>query len=137
MARATIEQLMRESGSRGAMRTKKIRTTVADPAAQLAPDLVKRQFTAARPDQLWVVTYVPMTAGFGHTAFVIDAFAGLIVGWECFIASYRRARVDAPAPATGPPAASRHWRAGADHSRPTRPKRDLRPAKYSTTSPED
>jgi len=49
------------------------------------PDLVTRQFTAARPDQLWVAdfTSVPMTIGFGYTAFVIDAFAGLIVGWEC------------------------------------------------------
>ena len=62
-----------------------MRTTVADPAAERAPDLVKRCFTAARFDQLWVaeVTYVPMTSGFGYTAFTIDAFAGRIVGWEC------------------------------------------------------
>jgi putative transposase len=62
-----------------------VRTTVADPAAERAPDLVKRCFTAARPDQLWVaeVTYVPMTSRFGYTAFTIDAFAGRIVGWEC------------------------------------------------------
>lgn len=85
VARATVERLMREHGWRGVARAKKVRTTVADPAADRAPDLVKRQFTAAGPDQLWVAdfTYVPMTAGFGYTAFVIDAFAGLIVGWEC------------------------------------------------------
>jgi putative transposase len=76
---------MREHGWRGSTRARKVRTTVADPAAERAPDLVKRQFTAARPDQLWVADFtdVPMTAGFGYTAFVIDAFAGLIVGWEC------------------------------------------------------
>jgi len=28
-------------------------------------------------------TYVPMVARFGYTAFVIDAYAGLILGWEC------------------------------------------------------
>jgi putative transposase len=46
---------------------------------------VKRCFTADRPDALWVAdfTYVPMVVDFGYTAFVIDVFAGLIVGWEC------------------------------------------------------
>ena len=45
-----------------------------------------RCFTAKRPNALWVAdfTYVPMTEGrFGYTAFVIDAFAGLIPGWQC------------------------------------------------------
>lgn len=28
-------------------------------------------------------TYVRMAAGFGYTAFVIDAYAGVIIGWEC------------------------------------------------------
>jgi putative transposase len=28
-------------------------------------------------------TYVPMAAGFGYTAFVIDTYAGVITGWEC------------------------------------------------------
>jgi putative transposase len=86
VARCTIERLMREHGWRGATRTKKICTTVADPTATRAPDLVHRRFTAARPDALWVAdfTYVPMSEGrFGYTAFVIDAFAGLIPGWEC------------------------------------------------------
>jgi transposase InsO family protein len=33
-------------------------------------------------------TYVPMTVGFGYTALVIDAFAGLIVGWECSLSKH-------------------------------------------------
>lgn len=76
---------MRENGWHGARRAKKVRTTIADPAAERAPELVKRCFTAAHPDQLWVAdfTYVPMTSGFGYTALVIDAFGGRIVGWEC------------------------------------------------------
>jgi transposase InsO family protein len=55
------------------------------PAAERAPDLVKRHYKAECPDQLWVAdfTYVPMISGFGYTAFVIDAFVGRIVGWEC------------------------------------------------------
>lgn len=82
VARATVERLMRANGWRGASRAKTVRTTVADPAARRAPDLVDRRFGAQRPDQLHVAdfTYAPMTSGFGYTAFVIDAFAGLIAG---------------------------------------------------------
>ena len=81
---------MREHGWHGAIRARKVRTTVADPAADRAPDLVKRRFKAECPDELWVAdfTYVPMTAGFGYTAFVIDAFAGRIVGWECSLSKH-------------------------------------------------
>lgn len=57
VVRCTIERLRREHGWRGASRARKVRTTVADPAAERAPDLVKRQFTAARPDQLWVADF--------------------------------------------------------------------------------
>ena len=33
-------------------------------------------------------TYVPMAMGSGYTALVIDAFAGLIVGWECSLSKH-------------------------------------------------
>lgn len=86
VARCTIERLMRINGWRGATRAKKVRTTIADPAATRAPDLVNRQFAAQAPNRLLVAdfTYVRLVTGaFAYTAFVIDAFAGLIVGWEC------------------------------------------------------
>jgi putative transposase len=86
VARCTVERLMRGNGWRGATRARKVRTTVADPAATRAPDLVNRQFHAAAPGLLHVAdfTYVPLAGGgFGYTAFVIDAYAGLIPGWEC------------------------------------------------------
>jgi transposase InsO family protein len=84
-ARCTVERIMRANRWRGTTRARTVRTTTPDPAASRAPDLVRRQFTAGRPDQLWVAdfTYVPLASGFGYTAFVIDAFAGLIPGWEC------------------------------------------------------
>ncbi len=61
------------------------RTTETDPAAARAPDLVNRGFRVPAPNRLVVAdfTYVPMTYGFGYTAFVVDAHAGLIPGWEC------------------------------------------------------
>ena len=65
VARCTIERLMRDNGWRGATRARKVRTTIADPTAERAPDLVNRHFTAERPNQLWVAdfTYVPVAVG--------------------------------------------------------------------------
>jgi hypothetical protein len=91
VARCTVERLMRAHGWRGTTRARKVRTTVADPAAARAADLVNRCFTAERPDALWVAdfTYVPLAGGgFGYTAFVIDAFAGYIPGWECSLSKH-------------------------------------------------
>jgi putative transposase len=86
VARCTVERLMRAHGWRGVTRARTVRTTTPDAACTRAPDLVKRNFTAERPGQLHVAdfTYVPLDGGgFGYTALVIDAFAGLIAGWEC------------------------------------------------------
>ena len=85
VARCTVERIMRANDWRGVMRTRKVRTTERDPRAVRAPDLVRRCFRAAQPDDLWVAdfTYVPMVGGFGCSAFVIDAYAGVIAGWEC------------------------------------------------------
>ena len=86
VARCTVERLMRVNGWRGVVRRKKIRTTEPDPSAARAPDLVDRQFTVAAPNLLLVAdfTYVRLASGsFVYTAFVIDAFAGRILGWEC------------------------------------------------------
>lgn len=86
VARCTVERLMRANGWRGVTRARKARTTIPDPAHTRAPDLVQRNFAAARPGQLHVAdfTYVPLHGGgFGYTAFCVDAFAGLIAGWEC------------------------------------------------------
>ncbi|MFE3230337.1 IS3 family transposase [Nocardia sp. NPDC059228] len=86
VARCTVERLMRANGWRGVVRCKKIRTTEADPAASRAPDLVDRQFRVPAPNLLLVAdfTYVRLVTGsFVYTAFVIDAYAGRILGWEC------------------------------------------------------
>jgi putative transposase len=85
VAKCTVERLKRENGWRGTTRARTPRTTVPDPAASRAPDLVNRQFTADAPGKLHVAdfTCVPLAGGgFCYTAFVIDAFAGLIPGWE-------------------------------------------------------
>jgi len=86
VAKCTVERLMRANGWEGVRRTKKVRTTVADPADQRAADLVQRRFRAPAPCRLLVAdfTYVRLATGcFAYTAFVIDAYANRIVGWEC------------------------------------------------------
>ena len=76
---------MRAMGLRGAVRGRAWTiTTHADGAAARPADLVVRQFTATRPNQLWVAdfTYVATWRGFVYVAFVIDVFARRIVGWR-------------------------------------------------------
>jgi len=57
---------MRSLGLQGAVRGRKCRTTIAEQRAERPLDLVKRQFQASRPNQLWVAdfTYVTTWAGF-------------------------------------------------------------------------
>jgi putative transposase len=85
VGRDRVARLMREAGLAGATRAKTVRTTRPAPAEPPRPaDLVRRDFTAAAPNRLWVndLTYVPLWAGFAYTAFVIDAFSRRIVGWQ-------------------------------------------------------
>jgi transposase InsO family protein len=84
VARCTVARLMRSMGLQGAVRGRKVRTTIPDPAAPCPLDRVNRQFQAPHPNALWVsdFTYVPSWAGFVYVAFVIDAYARRIVGWR-------------------------------------------------------
>jgi putative transposase len=84
VARCTVERLMGRLGIAGAVRGKKYRTTIPDELAARPMDLVERDFSATRPNQLWVadLTYVPTHAGFVYAAFVIDVFSRRIVGWR-------------------------------------------------------
>jgi putative transposase len=84
VARCTVGRLMRAMGLRGAVRGRTFKTTMPDAAALRPPDLVERQFSASRPNALWVadLTYVATWRGFVYVAFVIDVFARRIVGWR-------------------------------------------------------
>ena len=84
VARCTVERLMRRKGIRGVVRGRKPRTTIPDEVAARPMDLVERDFTADRPNQLWVadLTYVATWSGFVYVAFVIDVFSRMIVGWR-------------------------------------------------------
>ncbi len=84
VARCTVERLIRQLGVSGVVRGWKPRTTIPDEVAARPADLVQRDFTATRPNQLWVadLTYVATWAGFVYVAFVIDVFSRRILGWR-------------------------------------------------------
>jgi putative transposase len=85
-ARCRVRRLMREMGLTGAVRGRAWTTTTTQPGPDVdrPRDLVDRNFTATRPNQLWVsdFTYVATWRGFVYVAFVIDVFARRIVGWR-------------------------------------------------------
>ena len=84
IGRDQVGRLMRELGIRGVKRGRRVITTRRDDTAPRSPDLVKRNFTATGPNQLWVtdLTYVPTWSGVAYTCFIVDAFSRMIVGWR-------------------------------------------------------
>jgi len=85
VGRDQVARLMRAMAIEGvSRRRRKVFTTIADPDALRAPDLVKRNFTAERPNALWVtdLTYVPTRTGMAYVCFIVDAFSRRIVGWR-------------------------------------------------------
>lgn len=85
VGRDHVKRLMRQRGIQGAKRRgKPWRTTTPDPSASRAPDRVERDFTASRPDELWVAdfTYLRCWEGLVFFSFVIDVYSRRIVGWQ-------------------------------------------------------
>ncbi len=84
VARCTVERLMAQQGWTDALRAKGVRTTIREASDPRPEDLVDRDFTASRPNQLWVAdfTYVATWSGTVYVAFVFDVFSRRIVGWR-------------------------------------------------------
>lgn len=85
VGRGHVARLMREAGIQGAKRRgRPWGTTKADPEGARRPDLVDRDFTAQRPNELWVAdfTYLRTWAGMVFFSFVIDVFSRKVVGWQ-------------------------------------------------------
>jgi putative transposase len=85
VGRGRVERLMRAHGIQGAKRRgKPWRTTTPEPAARRRPDLVERDFSATRANELWVadLTYLRCWEGVVFFAFIIDAYSRRVVGWQ-------------------------------------------------------
>ena len=83
VGRKRVARLMAAAGLAGVSRRKFV-TTTAKGSGRQAPDLVERNFTAERPNVLWVadITYIPTWAGFLYLAVVLDACSRRVVGWS-------------------------------------------------------
>jgi transposase InsO family protein len=88
-----VARIMREQGWSGRLGRRKVRTTVPDKTAAPAPDLVKRQFSPAEPDQTWCgdITYIPTGEGWLYLSTVIDLFSRRVIGWS--LADHMRAEL--------------------------------------------
>jgi putative transposase len=84
IGRDQVARLMRTANIHGVSRKRRLRTTRPDPSAPRPADLVKRDFTATAPNELWVtdLTYVPTWSGVAYVCFIVDAFSRMIVGWR-------------------------------------------------------
>jgi transposase InsO family protein len=88
-----VERLMRRHELVGRHLRRRHRTTHRDPAAQAAPDLLGRDFTADRPDTRWVgdITYLRVADRFLYLATVLDLHSRRLVGWS--LAEHARAEL--------------------------------------------
>ena len=79
-----VARVMRSFGIEGVRLRRRHRTTVPDPAAIRAPDLIGRDFTAGDPNTKYVgdITYLPLDGGkFCYLATVIDLASRCLAGW--------------------------------------------------------
>jgi putative transposase len=84
VARCTVERLMRELGIEGACARRKRPRTTLPGGGEPPADLLERDFDAPAPNRRWVadITYVATSSGWVYTAFVMDLYSRMIVGWE-------------------------------------------------------
>jgi transposase InsO family protein len=80
--RQRIARLLRLADIKGRY-PRRFRTTVSDPFTAL-PDLVQRNFTPTRPDELWVgdITYIRTWQGWLYLAAILDCYSRRVVGWS-------------------------------------------------------
>ncbi|MFB7293855.1 IS3 family transposase [Actinacidiphila glaucinigra] len=97
VARCAVEPLMRDLGITGAVRGKRVITTICDPSAPRAPDLVDCDFAAGALNHYWAAdfTHVATFSGVVYVAFVVDTFSRRIVGWSASTTKQARLVLDA------------------------------------------
>ena len=90
VARCTVERLMRANFIEGYANGKAQVTTRPGSSPVAAPDLVRRDFTADRPDAVWLsdFTYIRTWEGWSYLSIVLDVHTRRIVGWQ--LASHMR-----------------------------------------------
>ena len=83
-ARKRVARLMREQGLFAKRPRHRTVTTHSEPDAQVAPNLLRRDFSADEPNTKWVAdtTYIWTAEGWLFLAVVLDLFSRMVVGWS-------------------------------------------------------
>jgi len=84
IARKRVARLMREAGLCAKRKRRHVLTTRRDPSHPVAPNLLKREFTAKEPNRKWVtdITYIPTIQGWLYLAVILDLYSRMVVGWS-------------------------------------------------------
>ena len=79
-----VRKLMAQHGIRARHKRKYIATTNSNHELPVAPNLLKRNFTATAPNQVWTsdITYLATAEGWVYLAVIIDLFSRQVVGWS-------------------------------------------------------
>jgi putative transposase len=90
---------MRESGTRALHGYRTRHIPVAKPTALIA-NVLQRQFTVSRPNEVWVtdITYIRTWQGWLYLAVVMYLFSRKIVGWAAKPTIHRELALEAPLP---------------------------------------
>lgn len=82
--RKRVARLMRQQGLAGRKAAQRTSTTHSDPQAQVAPNLLQRDFHAEKPATKWVAdtTSIWTAEGWLYLAVVLDLFSRMVVGWS-------------------------------------------------------
>jgi putative transposase len=88
-----VARLMQEEGIRGKVRRRFKNTTMSDHADPIAPNVLDRDFTAARPNQRWVgdtSEFLIGEHGKLYLAAILDLYSRFVVGWAISAVNDRR-----------------------------------------------
>jgi transposase InsO family protein len=92
-----VARLMRDNGIRAKQKRKFKATTDSKHSHPVAPNLLKRDFEAAAPNEKWVadITYIPTCEGWLYLSAVLDLYSRCVVGWSMSERMNRRLVLDA------------------------------------------
>lgn len=78
-----VARLMKAAKIQSKMTRKFVITTDSKNTMQPAPDLLRRNFSAATPDQAWVsdTTFIPTREGWLYLAVILDLYSRQVIGW--------------------------------------------------------
>jgi putative transposase len=82
-SRKRVARLMKQASLSGYTRRRFRHTTDSRHKLRIAPNRLRRNFSASVPNQVWVgdITYIPTVEGWLYLAVLVDLFSRRVIGW--------------------------------------------------------